>query len=62
MALKRQGGQAFVSPNQPVSGYGLPSQRECNLRRVTSMEQRTSPAKGTAVSLQQVPVPVAWVE
>lgn len=62
MALQRQGGQVFVSPRQPVNGCGLPSQREGNLGRVSSMGQRTIPAKGTAVSLQQAPFPAAWVE
>lgn len=62
VALQRQGGQAFVSPGKPVNGCGLPSQREGNLGRVSSMGQKTIPVKGTAVSLQQAPFPAAWVE
>lgn len=57
VALQRQGGQASVTPNQPVNGYRSPSQKQCNLEKVSALGLR----RAIAVSLQKVPSPVAGV-
>lgn len=61
VTLQREGGQAFVYPNQP-EGYGLPSQRDCNHGRTSPMGLGTIPVRGIAVSIQQVSLPAAWLE